>query len=126
VDNDWLLVDFDRVERCGRAVRDTMADALLVLEPIRQERVTRLPLVRIAARLSSEGGQARRRVASAWEEYEKAVALLRSHVIRALVDEERVTLSQLASNMGVSRQTVKRLYDASSPADRPRDKAERP
>jgi hypothetical protein len=39
--------------------------------------------------------------------------------VRALVDEEGVTLSALARYMGLSRQVVTRLYDSGAPGSTP-------
>jgi predicted DNA-binding protein (UPF0251 family) len=46
--------------------------------------------------------------------YERAVMRLRGGVVRALIDEENVSLTELAQRMGVSRQVVARLYKVGS------------
>jgi predicted DNA-binding protein (UPF0251 family) len=46
------------------------------------------------------------------EEYEHAVMLFRRGMVRALVDEGGLSLTEVARRMGVSRQGVARLYDA--------------
>lgn len=110
--DDWLIAKIDNVEQAAEAVRAVLGRAREVLEPARQERLAGRSLIEIARDLSSRGAGTRSATASAYRGYEHAVLELRAAVVRALVDEEGLTLAQLAEAMGVTRQTVTRLYKA--------------
>src|SRR4051794_30074858 len=108
---DWLLARIDDVLRAAAAARAELEAAVDVLSPVRADRVAGVPLPTLAIRLAGEGAAPRHAVAAAYREYEQSVAALRAQVVRALVDEEGATISDLARRMGVSRQTVARLYE---------------
>ncbi len=109
---DWFLVRIDAVEQAAEAARAALGRAPEVLEPARADRIAGRPLVQIALDLAKRGSEARADAALAYRGYEHALFELRAAVVRALVDEEELTLSQLAQAMGVTRQTVARLYRA--------------
>lgn len=109
---DWFLTKIDAVEQAAEAARAALARATDVLEPARADRVSGRPLTQIALDLADHGGSARTEAARAYRGYEHAVYELRAAVVRALIDDEGLTLSQLAQAMGVTRQTVSRLYRA--------------
>ena len=109
---DWFLAKIDAVEQAAEAARAALGRAPDVLGPARADRVAGRPLVQIAQDLANRGAEARTGTALAYRRYEHAVFELRAAVVQALVDEEGVSFSQLAQAMGVTRQTVARLYRA--------------
>ena len=109
---DWFLAKIDAVEQAAEAARAALGRAPELLEPARADRLAGRSLVAIAQYLASQGSQARTETALAYREYEHAVFELRAAVVRALVEDEGLTLSQLAQAMGLTRQTVARLYRA--------------
>lgn len=109
---DWLLAKIDAVEQAAEAARGALSRAPEVLEAARADRIAGRPLPQIAQDLADRGGPARSHAARAYRAYERALFELRAAVVRALIDEEGLTLSQLAQGMGVTRQTVARLYRA--------------
>lgn len=111
---DWFLAKIDAVEQAAEAARAALGRAPEVLEPARADRIAGRPLVQIALDLAHRGGDARTDATLAYRGYEHALFELRAGVVRALIDEEELTLSQLAQAMGVTRQTVARLYRAGS------------
>jgi DNA-binding transcriptional ArsR family regulator len=112
VGGDWFLDKIDAVEQAAKAARAALGRVPEVLEPARADRIAGQPLTQIAQQLTSTGREARLDTIATYREYEHAVFELRAAVVRALVDEEGVTLSQLAQAMGVTRQTVARPYRA--------------
>lgn len=107
---DWLLARIDAVEQAAEVARAALGRAPDWLEPARADCVAGRPLIEIAQDLASRGGAARSDTAAAYRAYERAAFDLRASVVRALVDDEGLSLSQVARAMGVSRQTVARLY----------------
>lgn len=110
--DDWLLVAIDSVERSVEALRDAMQSVSEVLGPATSQRASGVPLPEIAEGLLARGSSPRHLASESWHDYEHAVSTLRAVVIRHLVDDEGATFAQLANRMGVSRQLVRRLYDA--------------
>ena len=52
----------------------------------------------------------RLRASAAFQDYERAVADMRAGVVRALVDDEGMTLSEAGLRLKISRQAATRLY----------------
>jgi predicted HTH domain antitoxin len=70
-----------------------------------------VPVSEIVADLISQGGrEARLRSSAAIEAFEHAVMVYRVGLIRAMVDEEKLSFAEVARLMGVSRQMIARLY----------------
>src|SRR5205085_6193088 len=84
---DWLLVAIDDVVRAALAVQAELSAVEDVLGPVRADRIAEVDLPTLAAALANRGAEPRRRAATAFQEYEQAVAMLRARVVRALVDE---------------------------------------
>lgn len=111
--DDWLLRSVDHVEEAGRATIAGVEALIASLEPLRQQRGAGVPLAGIADDLIARGGPAvRRRCGEALAEYARAVMLFRARMIRAMVDTEGMSLSEVSRKLGVSRQMVTRLYRA--------------
>jgi DNA-directed RNA polymerase specialized sigma subunit len=114
-ETDWLLASLDEVERTAREAQDALAAAVRFLAETRREQDAGLPMAEIADGILSQGGrETRLQASSAMDLYERAVMRLRGGVVRALIDEENVSLTELAQRMGVSRQVVARLYKVGS------------
>ena len=109
---DWLLSRFSAVARAAEEASRELAEVPDGLTQAYNERLAGVPLPEIARELAVSGAVVRRRIAASYRQYEHAVAELRADVIRALIDEEGVSLSTLARGMGISRQAVGRLYQA--------------
>lgn len=118
VTNDWIADAIDEVERTSLFAQQQLANGRAMLAPIRIERLAGASLVAVANALMIRGLPLRREAALAFQEYEQAVASLRATVVRALVEDEGVTLAEIARRMGVSRQGVTRLYEAAKEAER--------
>jgi DNA invertase Pin-like site-specific DNA recombinase len=104
------------VVRAAEFAAEQLSATRSVLDPVRRDRESGHAFSALAAALNQRGADARRGVAAAFREYERAVASLRAQVVHALVDEEGETLSGLARRMGLSRQAVTRLYEAGKAA----------
>jgi Trp operon repressor len=110
-ESDWLLGSIDEVERKARAAQDALDAVVQSLAETRDERGAGLTMAEIADRALAQGGrETRLRAATAMDEYERAAMTLRGRVIRALIDDGNLSLTEVARRMGVSRQVVTRLY----------------
>jgi hypothetical protein len=69
-------------------------------------------LVGVVDELIVTGGrETRPSAADAFREYERAIASMRAGVVRALVDEGGLSLTDVAGHMKISRQAAARLYE---------------
>jgi hypothetical protein len=65
----------------------------------------------IVADLMEQGGrEAHLRSSATIASFEHAVMMYRVGLVRAMVDEEKLTFVKVARHMGVSRQMIARLY----------------
>jgi hypothetical protein len=65
----------------------------------------------VDALIATGGRETRLSAADAFHEYERAIASLRAAVVRALVDETGLSLTEVAKRMKISRQAAARLYE---------------
>jgi hypothetical protein len=115
---DWYVDAIDAVQSAAAVLHETLDRNVATLLVARQERAEGMALRRIVERLVERGGTASRRsVDEAFRAYSDAVTAYRAVVIRALVDEEEMTLTEIASLTGVSRQMVGRLRRAAEADD---------
>lgn len=105
-----LQSKIDAVERSAAAAGAVFTCVPHVLAPARDKLLAGDALKEIAKELATAGRRPSQLIAKTYRDYERAVADLRTAVITALVDDDGVSLSQIAQVMGVSRQTVARLY----------------
>jgi hypothetical protein len=110
-DDDWYVASIDDVQRAAddlKAAIDRTMDALM------EARVSRLAGVRfvdIVRGLVAQGGRETRiGPARAFKAWDVAVTAYRAQAVRALVDEDHMTYTQIGELIGVSRQMVARLY----------------
>ena len=69
-------------------------------------------IVDIVDELITAGGrETRLSAADAFHEYERAIASMRADVVRALVDEGGLSLTEVAKRLKISRQAAARLYE---------------
>ncbi|SDP11071.1 hypothetical protein SAMN04515671_2958 [Nakamurella panacisegetis] len=60
--------------------------------------------------VAAGGREIRLSAADAFREYERAIATMRAGVVRTLVDEDGLSLTDVAKRMKISRQAAARLY----------------
>lgn len=113
---DPFVAAAEGVAVAGRAACDAIDSAIRALEVGAQERSKGVPLADIVDELISTGGRdVRLSAADAFHEFERAVAEMRAHVVRMLVDADGMSLTEVAKRLQVSRQAAARLYrDATS------------
>lgn len=109
--DDSFLAALDQVARSGRLACDAIAASVEAFETGRRARTEGLAMVEIVDRLTSRSGRSLRLASvEAFHDFERSIAAMRSEVIRALVEEDGLTLTQAAKRLGVSRQAGARLY----------------
>jgi len=115
---DWFETAVQRVADAGRTASESVDAAVRALETGRQGRLAGRPLSVIVDELISSGGRVvRLGAAGAFREFERAVQSMRVGVIRAMVDEEGLSVTEASALLGISRQAGTRLYH--SERDRP-------
>lgn len=108
---DWFVAAVDEVERAGRAASSALDDVIRELQSARQARRAGRPIGEIVDELIAAGGrESRLSAADAFDHYERAVASMRAAVVRALVDDDGQTFTEVGRRLGVSRSMVARLY----------------
>jgi hypothetical protein len=109
--NDWLVDAIDDIDAAVVEVHDSVQRAADLLKQAKADRDDGVPLPTTVDQLLAKGGRdARLRAARAIGAFEHAVMVLRARTLRALVDEEKMTLTDVARMMSISRQMCSRLY----------------
>jgi len=127
VSDDWFVAAVERVTDAARQACDAIQASVRALETGRDARLAGGSMVGIVELLIGGGGRATRiSSADAFREYERAVAAMRRKVVRALVDEGGLTLTEASRRMRISRQAASKLYgvtaeDTEGPAKRDQD-----
>jgi hypothetical protein len=110
---DAFVLDVERVAAAGRKVFDAIAAAICALEVGRDARLEGRPLVDVVEKLIGAGGRTARLDASeAFFEYQRALSAMRAGVVRTLVDDAGLSLTEVAAKMQISRQSAAKLYRA--------------
>ncbi len=108
---DWLLEAIKRVEQTGEEARRAIGEGVASIDTFRERLVAGVPVSEIVDDGIAQGGrETRLRASAAIEAFEHAVMVYRAGLIRAMVDEEKLSFTEIGSRIGVSRQMIARLY----------------
>jgi hypothetical protein len=111
--DDWFVEAVERVTNAGRQACLAIDTAVGALQGGCQARNAGRPIVDIVDELITAGGrETRLSAADAFHEYERAIASMRADVVRALVDEGGLSLTDAAKRLKISRQSAARLQRA--------------
>jgi hypothetical protein len=109
---DWFAAAVERVADAGRQARLAIDTAVGALQEGCEARNAGGSIVDVVDELIAAGGrQTRLSAAEAFREYERSIASMRAGVVRALVDEGGLSLTDVARRMKISRQAAARLYE---------------
>jgi hypothetical protein len=110
---DWFVAAAERVADAGRQACLAIDTAVGALRQGCEARNAGRSIVDVVDELIAAGGREMRvSAADAFREYERSIAALRAGVVRALVDEGGLSLTDVARRMKISRQAAARLYEA--------------
>lgn len=110
---DWFFGAVERVSDAGREACQAIETAVDALRDGCVARKAGRSIVDVVDELIAAGGrEVRLDAVEAFHEYERAIASMRADVVRALVDEGGLSLTDVAKRMKISRQAVARLYEA--------------
>ena len=116
---DWFVGAVERVADAGRQACLAIDTAVSALREGCEPRSAGRSIVDVVDELIVAGGrETRLKAADAFREYERAIASMRASVVRALVHEGGLSLTDVAKHMKISRQAAARLYE---PAPERRD-----
>ena len=101
-----------RVGVAGREACDAINSAVELLELLIQARLAGASHLEIADDFGHGARALRMASVDAFREFERSVAVMRSSLVRILVDEFGLSFADVASRLAVSRQAVARLYKA--------------
>jgi hypothetical protein len=108
---DWLLEAIKRVEQTGEEAQRAIGEGVASIDTFRERLVAGAPASEIVDDGIAQGGrETRLRASAAIEAFEHAVMMYRVGLIRAMVDEEKLSFTEVGSRIGVSRQMIARLY----------------
>jgi CRP-like cAMP-binding protein len=117
---DWWIASIDRIEDAATDLDEALEAVLDALREARSRRLEGVGDVDIAKGLVARGGrQTRLGPTAAFRKFEAALTDCRAAMIRALVDGDHMTFTEVGELIGVSRQMVARLYrrpEVSGPA----------
>jgi hypothetical protein len=112
---DWFAGAVELVANAGRQAClaiETAVGALREGCEARNAGRSVVDVVDVVDELIAAGGrETRLSAADAFREYERAIASMRAGVVRALVDEGGLSLTDVAKRMKISRQVAARLYE---------------
>jgi hypothetical protein len=100
------------LDAAARELAERLEHLRGAVEQIVRARAEGLPVSEIVS--SGPGVPARREVRSSWSRLNRALHAYRVEVVRALVDDEDMSISDVARLTGNARQVASRLYHASS------------
>jgi hypothetical protein len=110
---DWFVVAAERVADAGRQACLAIETAVEALREGCVARDAGRSIVDVIDELIVAGGrETRLSAADAFREYERAIASMRAGVVRALVDEGGLSLTEVARRLKISRQAAARLYES--------------
>jgi hypothetical protein len=110
---DWFVGAVERVADAGRQACLAIETAVGALREGCEARNAGRSIVEVVDELIAGGGrETRLSAADAFREYERAIASMRAGVVRALVDEGGLSLTDVARRMKISRQAAARLYES--------------
>ena len=108
---DWFLAAIQRVSEAGRTACESVEAAVNALDKGRQARLVGRPMSEIVDDLIGGGGRdVRLGAAEAFRQFEREIQSMRVEVIRAMVDEEGLSMTDASARLGISRQAGARLY----------------
>jgi len=108
---DWFVVAIRRVSDAGRTACESVEAAVRALEAGRQARLVGRPVSEIVDELINGGGRdVRLGAAGAFRQFEREIQSMRVGVIRAMIDDEGLSVTEASARLGISRQAGTRLY----------------
>ena len=109
---DWFVGAVERVADAGRQACLAIETAVGALREGCEARTAGRSIADVVDELVAKGGrEIRLGAADAFREYERAIASMRAGVVRALVDEGGLSLTDVAKRLKISRQAAARLYE---------------
>ena len=109
--DDWWVASIDRIDRAATDLHEALESVMESLREARSSRLEGIGFADITKGLVARGGRETRLApTAAFREFEAAVTDSRASMIRALVDGDHMTFTEVGELTGVSRQMVARLY----------------
>jgi hypothetical protein len=108
---DRLLEAIEGVEQTGDDAQRAIREGVASIDRARVQLLAGVPVSEIVDELVAQGGrEARLRSSAAIDAFQHAIMVYRVGLIRAMVDDEKLSLTEVGRRLDVSRQMVARLY----------------
>ena len=108
---DWFVASVQRVSESGRTACESVEAAVDPLRRAQEARLAGRRISEIVDDLISAGGRnIRLSAAEAFRQFEREIQSMRVGVIRAMIDEEGLSITDASARLGISRQAGTRLY----------------
>jgi len=115
---DWWIASIDKIQGVANDLHGAIESVMDALYEARSRRLAGVGDLDIAKGLVARGGRETRLGPTvAFREFEAALTDCRASMIRALVDEEHMTFTDVGELIGVTRQMVARLYRRAGGSD---------
>ncbi len=106
----WLEVALDGVEDTARRAIDDLHRVLEQLAEIREAGRADRSAADVARMTATQGRERRLAADASFAAYQQANAALRMALVKAMVDEDRLSFTDAGALLGVSRTMASRLY----------------
>lgn len=117
---DQFVEAAEEVAVAGQAACDAIEAAVGALQVGVRAREAGEPLIDVVDELiGTDGRRVRLGAADAFHEFERAVAEMRARVVSSLIDDDGLSLTDVAVRLRISRQAVARLYRQANPDGSP-------
>jgi len=108
---DRFVASVKRVSDSGRTVCESVEAAVRPLQSALEARLSGRPMSEIVDDLIGGGGRGiRLDAAEAFRQFEREIQSMRAGVIRTMIDEEGLSITDASARLGISRQAGTRLY----------------
>ena len=108
---EWWVASIDRIEGAATDLEEALESVLEALREARSRRLAGVGDLDVVKGLVARGGRETRLAPTvAFHEFEAALTGCRASMVRALVDGDHMTFTEVGKLIGVSRQMVARLY----------------
>lgn len=113
--DDWFSAEVGRIASAADQACDAIRACITTLEAGREAHVGGACLVEVVQLLISAGGRETRvNAADAFCDFQRAIGALRSKIVRSLVEDEGLSLTEASRRMDISRQSASRLYEVTA------------
>ena len=108
---EWLLEAIERIEQTGKEAQNAIREGVASIDRAREMLVANATVSEMVDDLINQGGrEVRLTLSAAIDAFEHAIMVYRVGLIRAMIDDEKLSFTEVGRRLSVSRQMIARLY----------------